>query len=136
MMKAEIINVADLTMLAKSDTNHWVVMDSNKEGKSAAAATPMEMVLFSLGGCLSMTVKSLLEKKRLDVGKMSMTIEAEREPQPPTVFTKIHASLRFEESGVTDGDIEWAVNLARLKYCQVDVMLEKAVDIEIDWEIL
>ncbi len=102
-MKAEIINVADLTMLAKSDTNHWVVMDSNKEGKSAAAATPMEMVLFSLGGCLSMTVKSLLEKKRLDVGgKMSMEIEAEREPEPPTVFTKIHALLKFEDSGVSE----------------------------------
>jgi uncharacterized OsmC-like protein len=87
-MKAEIVNVGGLTMLAKSDTNHWVVMDTNREGKSAAAATPMEMVLFSFGGCFSMTVKSLLEKKRLDVGKMSMEIEAEREPEPPTVFTQ------------------------------------------------
>lgn len=135
-MKAEIINVGDLTMLAKSDTNHWVVMDTFREGKNAAAATPMEMVLFSFGGCFSMTVKSLLQKKRLDVGKMSMEIEAEREPEPPTVFTKIHALLRFEESGVTDKDVEWAIGLARAKYCQVDVMLEKAVDIEISWEIL
>jgi putative redox protein len=135
-MKAEIVNVGGLTMLAKSDTNHWVVMDTNREGKSAAAATPMEMVLFSFGGCFSMTVKSLLEKKRLDVGKMSMEIEAEREPEPPTVFTKIHALLKFEDSGVSEKDVEWAVDLARSKYCQVDVMLEKAVDIEIAWEIL
>ncbi len=50
-----------------------------------------------------MTVKSLLEKKRLDVGgKMSMEIEAEREPEPPTVFTKIHALLKFEDSGVSE----------------------------------
>jgi putative redox protein len=135
-MRAEIINVDGLTMMAKSDTNHWVIMDTTKEGQSAAAATPMETFLFGFGGCFCMTVKSLLLKKRLAVEKVSMRIDAERAPEPPTVFTKIHAVLELSGGDLRDSDVEWAVNLAREKYCQVDVMLEKAVPINVKWEIV
>ncbi len=135
-MRAEIINVDGLTMMAKSDTNHWVVMDATREGQSAAAATPMETFLLGFGGCFCMTVKSLLLKKRLDAGKVSMTIEAQRAPEPPTVFTKIDAVLEFRGGDLRDSDVEWAVAMAREKYCQVGVMLEKAVPINVTWEIL
>jgi len=134
-MRAEIINVDGLTMMAKSDTNHWVVMDTAREGQSAAAATPMETFLFGFGGCFCMTVKSLLLKKRLAVEKVSMRIDAERAAEPPTVFTKIRAVLELSGGNLRDSDVEWAVNLAREKYCQVDVMLEKAVPIDVKWEI-
>jgi putative redox protein len=135
-MRAEIINVDGLTMMAKSDTNHWVVMDTARDGQSAAAATPMETFLFGFGGCFCMTVKSLLLKKRLAVEKVSMRIEAERAPEPPTVFTRIDAVLQVSGANMRDSDVEWAVALAREKYCQVDVMLEKAVPIDVKWEIL
>ena len=135
-MRAEIINVDGLTMMAKSDTNHWVVMDTAREGQSAAAATPMETFLFGFGGCFCMTVKSLLLKKRLAVEKVSMRIEAERAPEPPTVFTRIDAVLQVSGANMRDSDVEWAVALAREKYCQVDVMLEKAVPIDLKWEII
>ncbi|HON43338.1 MAG TPA: OsmC family protein [Bacillota bacterium] len=135
-MRAEIVNVDGLTMMAKSDTNHWVVMDTTREGQVAAAATPMETFLFGFGGCFCMTVKSLLLKKRLDVSKVSMRIDAQRAPEPPTVFTKIDAVLELSGSNLRDADVEWAVALAREKYCQVDVMLEKAVPIDVKWEIL
>ena len=135
-MRAEIINVDGLTMMAKSDTNHWVVMDTTREGQSAAAATPMETFLFGFGGCFCMTVKSLLLKKRLAVEKVSMRIEAERAPEPPTVFTRIDAVLQVSGANMRDSDVEWAVALAREKYCQVDVMLEKAVPIDLKWEII
>ena len=135
-MRAEIVNVDGLTMMAKSDTNHWVVMDTTREGQVAAAATPMETFLFGFGGCFCMTVKSLLLKKRLDVSKVSMRIDAQRAPEPPTVFTKIDAVLELSGSNLRDADVEWAVALAREKYCQVDVMLEKAVPINVKWEIV
>jgi putative redox protein len=135
-MRAEIINVDGLTMMAKSDTNHWVVMDTARDGQSAAAATPMETFLFGFGGCFCMTVKSLLLKKRLAVEKVSMRIEAERAPEPPTVFTRIDAVLQVSGANMRDSDVEWAVALAREKYCQVDVMLEKAVPIDLKWEII
>jgi putative redox protein len=96
----------------------------------------METFLFGFGGCFCMTVKSLLLKKRLDVSKVSMRIDAQRAPEPPTVFTKIDAVLELSGSNLRDADVEWAVALAREKYCQVDVMLEKAVPIDVKWEIL
>ena len=135
-MRAEVINVDGLTMMAKSDTNHWVVMDTTREGQSAAAATPMETFLFGFGGCFCMTVKSLLLKKRLAVEKVSMRIEAERAPEPPTVFTRIDAVLQVSGANVRDSDVEWAVNQAHEKYCQVGVMLEKAAPIDVKWEIV
>ena len=61
---------------------------------------------------------------------------AERAPEPPTVFTRIRAVLELSGGNLRDSDVEWAVALAREKYCQVDVMLEKAVPIDLKWEII
>jgi len=77
-----------------------------------------------------------LLKKRLAVEKVSMRIDAERASEPPTVFTKIRAVLELSGGNLRDSDVEWAVSLAREKYCQVDVMLEKAVPIDVKWEII
>ena len=65
-----------------------------------------------------------------------MRIDAQRAPELPTVFTKIDAVLELSGGNLRDSDVEWAVALAREKYCQVGVMLEKAVPIDVTWTIL
>jgi len=63
MMTAEIRQVSDTTFIARGDTNHWVVMDDQRQfGGSEAGSDPMEMLLFSLGGCMGMWLDVLLRK--------------------------------------------------------------------------
>jgi putative redox protein len=78
-MKVEVLQAKDATLITKSDSNHWVVMDSVKQfGGSEAATKPMEMLLMSLGGCTSMDILSLLKKMKVDLNDYRVEIDGER----------------------------------------------------------
>lgn len=135
-MKAEIRNVDGLTMMGRADSNHWVVMDTSGDHNGAGAgATPMEFVLMALGGCLAMTVKSLLSKKRLDVGQMTVELDAQTAGENPHVFTNVDVRLRFRGGQLTGDDVAWAVDLARKKYCPVDAMIERTAQVNCSWDV-
>ena len=65
-MHAEIVNVDGLTMMAKSDTNHWVVMTPQRRAVGCSGHAHGD-VSFRFGGCFCMTVNPPAEG--LDVGR-------------------------------------------------------------------
>ena len=51
-MKAIIKQVEECSFIGKSDSNHWISIDTSKKScGSDAAAHPMELVLLALGSC-------------------------------------------------------------------------------------
>ena len=83
MVAAEIRQVSDTTFIARGDTNHWVVMDDQRQfGGCEAGSDPMEMLLFSLGGCMGMWLDVLLRKSRVSVGRILLHIEGVRVGRP------------------------------------------------------
>ena len=78
-MKAYLRHVEGHTIIAKSDSNHWVPLDSVKMvGGHEAGTKPMEMVLIALGACTSMDVLSILKKMREDVRNYDLTFDMSR----------------------------------------------------------
>jgi putative redox protein len=129
-MKAYIRQVKGITMVSKSDSNHWLVMDgSERFGGSRAASGPMEMVLMALGGCTCMDVISILQKMRTELDRFEMFINAERAAEHPKVFTKIHLDYFFFGSDIKEESVKRAVELSQEKYCSVSAMLASSADI-------
>ena len=63
-MKAEIRLVEVSTMIAKSGSEQWIVMDPGaSSGGIGGAPTPMEFVLMAFGSCIAMTTTAILRKK-------------------------------------------------------------------------
>ena len=63
-MKAEIRLVEGSTMIAKSGSEQWVVMDPGvSSGGAGGALTPMEFVLMAFGSCIAMTTTAILGRK-------------------------------------------------------------------------
>lgn len=123
------------TFIGRSESNHWIVIDTKKEhGGQDAAAQPMEMVLGALGGCTGMDVESILLKMRTPAEKFRIEVSAERCEQHPRVFTKIHLKYIFHGNNLNPENIAKAVNLSQNKYCPISAMLAKSV--EISHEIL
>jgi putative redox protein len=115
-----------------SSSRHAIVVDAAKD---KTANSPMELVLIGLCGCTATDVVSILRKKREPFTSLKVRAQAERAPEPPTVYTEI--KLTYKVGGkVAHKAMEDAVRLSKEKYCSVSAMLSKTAKItfEIEYE--
>lgn len=136
-MKVDIERINDHVFLeAKNEQGNIVLMDGSPEiGGMELGARPMQLILMGLGGCTSMDVLSMLKKMREEVKSYKVLLEAERAPEHPMVFTKIHVHFIFE-GNIKKENVEKAINLSMEKYCSVTHMLNKTATITHDFKIL
>jgi putative redox protein len=133
---AVIRQVQGITLAAKADSNHWVIMDGAEVfGGSNAGAGPKELLLFALGGCTSNDVIAILKKKRSPLEGFEMHITANTREEHPQVFTDIHLEYVFRGDGIASTDVERAIELSITKYCSVSAMLSNSVHITHSYRI-
>lgn len=134
--KAIVKQVQGITLAAKADSNHWVIMDGKPEaGGNEAGATPKELLLMALGGCTSMDVIPILKKKRAQLDGYEVRLTAEVRDEHPQVFTAIHVEYIFQGNGINPADVERAIELSETKYCSVTAMLKSSVKITHSYRI-
>src|ERR1700732_2440734 len=112
-------------------SGHSVVVDGDK----AAGNSPMELVLIGLCGCTGYDVVSILQKKREPFTSLEVRAQAERAPDPPSVYTEINLTYRIGGK-VSRKAVEDAVRLSKEKYCSVSAMLEKTAKITSEIEYI
>jgi len=135
-MKVEIKQIDGIALAGKGDTGHWVTMDGPAEFKGYSAATrPMELFLMGLGGCTSMDVISILQKKRVKLDHYECHLEAERAAQHPHVFKWIKIKFIFYGKDIPREACARAIELSEEIYCSASAMLKKSVDITTEYEI-
>ncbi len=135
-MKVELKRVNDAVHFEASSPSSTIKVhiDGSPEiGGQGLGVRPMEMVLMALASCSSLDLVSILKKQKQDVNDFSVSVDAERREQIPSVFTKIH--MTFKLSGTIDpAKAERAAELAVKKYCSVHDMLV-AGGVEINYSI-
>ncbi|MBI5001374.1 MAG: OsmC family protein [Euryarchaeota archaeon] len=125
-----------LSFLGRANTNHWVPMDVAKEvGGTAAASSPMELVLIGLGGCTAMDIVSILKKKKVKIEDFWIELDAVKADDYPKVFTQIKLKYVVVGKDVPKDAVERAVRLSEGKYCSVGAMLRKTAKIEYETEV-
>ena len=135
-MEVLVKQIKGITLAARADSQHWVVMDSDREvGGFNSASKPLELILIGLGGCTGMDVVSILKKMRVDLDDFEVVLKAERSEEHPKVFTHIQLQYRFFGKNLSKEKLEKAINLSRTKYCAVSAMLSKAVTIDYSYQI-
>ncbi len=133
--KIELKQAYGLTVMARGNSNHWVVMDGPEAFNGHSAATrPMELLLMGLAGCTSQDVISILDKMKVKYRDYKLEITAERAPDHPKVYTKIH--LKYMIWGdVPEDKFKTAIELSETKYCSASAMLKKAADVSYEYVI-
>jgi putative redox protein len=112
-------------------------MDGPVEGGGRGlGARPMEILLVGMGGCTNYDVVSILKKARQKVTGCSVDITAERADAVPAVFTKIHIHFVVSGIGLTEKQVERAINLSAEKYCSASIMLGKTAKISHTFELI
>ncbi len=119
-----------LKFTATTEKGYQIEMDGN-----GGAPSPMELMLASVGGCSSIDVVLILQKKRQKISHCRCEIEAERADAVPAVFTKIHARYFVKGEDISETALARACELSIEKYCSAALMLNKSVDISYSYEI-
>ena len=90
---------------------------------------PMQMILASLGGCMSIDIMMILKKQRQEVHTYEVKVKGDRVDDTPKVFH--HIIIEVHVTGkVKEEKLKQAIKLSEEKYCSVHHMLNKAVKIE------
>ena len=114
--------------LAVGPSGHALVMDADRRRNTGPG--PMELLLLALGGCSGSDVLSILKKKRQQLTDIFISLEGERAPEPPRVWTKIKIHFRIVGKGIDPRAVEHALELTRTKYCSVAATLAHTAEIE------
>jgi putative redox protein len=89
----------------------------------------MELVLAGTAACTAFDVVWILKKARQPVTDCTVDAEAERAPEEPKIFTRIHLKYRVSGVNLNPAQVERAVKLSKEKYCSATLMLAKTADI-------
>ena len=101
-MKTRIKWVEGVSFVGESGSGHAVVIDGAPEsGGRNLGMRPMEMVLTGAAACTAFDVVFILRKGRQPVADVVVTAEAERAPEEPKVFTRIHLVYTVAGRGST-----------------------------------
>jgi putative redox protein len=128
--QAVIRQVHGITFAAKSDSNHWTMIDGPAlfDG-SEAGPRPKELLLFALGGCTASDVIPILKKKRVKLDGFELHLTAIARDEHPQIFTDIHIEYVFFGDNIDRASVERAIELSTTKYCSVSAMLKGNVKI-------
>ena len=135
-MEAKITWSHDRVFIGESGTGHGVVMSSIGDDGKSLGPTPMEMVLIGTGACTAYDVVDILEKSREPIEGCVAEMEAERAPEAPRVFTRIHVHFVVTGKGLNSEKVRRAIDLTAEKYCSATIMLAKTAEITHDFEIV
>jgi putative redox protein len=134
-MKTRIKWVEGVSFVGETGSGHAVVIDGAPEhGGRNLGMRPMEMVLTGAAACTAFDVMLILKKGRQPVADCVVTAEAERAPEEPKVFTRIHLNYAVAGRGLDARQVERAVQLSKEKYCSATIMLGQTA--EITYEIV
>lgn len=136
-MKARIRWVDGAQFVGESGSGHALVTDGPADGGGRDMGfRPMELLLLGTGACTAYDVVEILRKGRQPVEDCVVELEAERAPEPPKVFTRIHIHFVVTGRGLGEAAVRRAVELSADKYCSASILMRRAgVEMSHDFEI-
>lgn len=112
------------------ERNHTLVLDVKPDvGGEWAGLKPSELLPFSLGACIGVTLIGIMEKQRQGPFQMTVDIEFEQNPDPPKEFRQIALHWQFSGENLDLAKIERALETAEKRYCSVSASLKESVKV-------
>ena len=134
-MNMQIKRIDEPYVFEFSDSNgNSMIMDSSAdlEGQNRGM-TPMQVLLGSLMGCMSIDIILVLKKQKISPKNYKVQAITKKREGVPTPYEKIHFVVSIDED-IDRKRIHRAISLSLEKYCSVRACLKD--DIDITFEIV
>jgi putative redox protein len=135
-MNANVVWRGNMAFAGVSDSGFPVPLDADADvGGTNSGARPMELIALGLAGCTAMDVISILRKKRQEVTRFEVRVEALRAEEHPKVFTS--AVIKYVVSGrnIDEASVLRAIELSTTRYCPAQAMLGQVFPMELHYEV-
>ncbi|EDP69001.1 hypothetical protein CAT7_05756 [Carnobacterium sp. AT7] len=116
---------------AKGDSGYELKMDATPAyGGQGEGATPTEMLLASLAGCIGIDATMILKPHLEKIEKLEIITDGTRREEAPKDFTAMN--ITFVVDGTVDSSKIWrAVRLSEEKYCTVSNSLKAEITYDV-----
>ncbi len=127
-----------LRLVGEASSGPAIVIDHALPGedRQETGPRPMELLLIGLAGCTAMDVVSILQRMRQPVVHLEVRASAERAPDHPKVYTRIHLEYVVKGKGIKESAVKRAINLSQTTYCSASAMLGKTAEITTTYRIV
>jgi putative redox protein len=129
-MHAEIVWTSGLQFTADA-RGHEIRLD----GERHAGASPMELLLEAVAGCMAIDLVHILGRMRSEVKSLSARIEGTRAESHPRRFVALNLHFKIAGEGIAPADAERAIKLSRETYCSVYASLAPDIDVAISYDL-
>jgi putative redox protein len=127
-MKILLKRVKGLQFIARDETGHKIVVDTEKDkGGFDGGIIPLRLLLISLAGCMAMDIVAIVQKKGGKFTRFEMELEGVQAESHPKRYTKIIYNFKCE-GDFKQEDLRRAFELSRDQYCSVLATLQKPVE--------
>jgi len=121
---AELRHEGGLRFVARTGSGFEIAMDS---GSGGSGPRPIEMLAVAIGGCTGMDVASILEKKRQQVSRYAIRVEAVQREAHPHAFKRVTITHEVEGPAVDAEAVARAIELSAISYCSVSTGLASGI---------
>ena len=103
------------------------------DGDSQAATSPVELLLLAAATCSAADVVLILQKQRVRLASLDVTVRGTRRESEPRRYTDIAFRFAVRGEGADEAKARRAIDLSLEKYCSVVASL--APDIRISYDV-
>lgn len=133
MGQASVQWVQNKTFIGIDSTNHSVVLSSPADG---IGMKPSDMLLVALASCTAVDVVGILEKKQTPLTSLEIRVDGQQDADPPWTYRNIHMTFLVKGKGLTEKNLDQAIQLSEEKYCSVAATIRGVSNITWDYQIL
>jgi putative redox protein len=114
-------------------TKHSVVLSTSDEG---IGVKPSELLLIAVASCSAVDVVEILNKKRMPLSELTISVTGEQDADPPWTYRKIYMCFSLRGMNLTEKAVAQAIHLSEEKYCSVAATLRGSAQIITEFQIL
>ena len=136
MPKVHVNWVDNLKFVSEDERHNRTFMEASPQhGGSGSETSPMDLFLSALGGCICITIVTMLKAREQTPKSISMTIDGALKTDPPRFFEKITIKLTII-GDLSDQIVERVVRLTMTKLCPIAAMLGKVTEMSWGYQLL
>ena len=120
LRSATLVHEGGMRFAATTGSTRTIVYGDDFEQNELS---PVETLVVSLAACSAMDVIAIAAKKRQEIARYAVHVEADQRDEYPQVRTRVRVVHEVEGPGVDEAAIRRAIELSATKYCPVNAMI-------------
>ncbi|HUG30945.1 MAG TPA: OsmC family protein [Candidatus Limnocylindria bacterium] len=117
---ATLVHEGGMRFVATTGSKRTIVFGESFE---AGELSPVETIAVSLAACSAMDVVSIAAKKRQEITRYEVRVEAIQRDEYPQILIRADVTHEVEGPEIDEAAIRRSIELSATKYCPVSAML-------------